>query len=282
MPRLADLQIRNNRDTAAAWDRYGPHRRAVTALVSASVPGGRLCVLGAGNANDLELEALARQFSAVHLVDIDQSAIARAAARQDAPTRDKLHLHGGLDLSGLTDRLGAWTRRPPDAAALAALPGEIAARVASALPGPFDLVVSTCLLSQICRACHRTFGDAPAVAATLGRVARAAVVTHLEVMIQLTAPGGTSLLVTDAISSETYPLGELFTADRGAALLDELARTDRLLTGTSPHLISKLLRHDPARGPLVEDVRLKAPWLWQLSPTCTLLVYALAFRRRRD
>jgi hypothetical protein len=216
----------------------------------------------------------------VHLVDIDPSAIARAAARQHAPTRDRLHLHGGLDLSGLTDRLDAWTRRPPDAAALAALPAQTAARVASALPGPFDLVVSTCLLSQICRACHRAFGDAPAAAVTLGRVAGAAVATHLEVMIQLTAPGGTSLLVTDAISSETYPLDELFTPRNGAALLDELARRDRLFTGASPHLISKLLRHHPARGPLVEDVHLKAPWLWELSPTCTLLVYALAFRRR--
>jgi hypothetical protein len=106
------------------------------------------------------------------------------------------------------------------------------------------------------------------------------VATHLQVILQLTAPGGACLLVTDTISSQSYPLEELFTPECGPALLDELARGSGLFTGTSPRLIMKLLRHDPDRRPLVQNLYLEAPWLWELSPTCTLLVYALAFRRR--
>jgi hypothetical protein len=279
-PRLAEQQIHNNRETAASWERYAPHRRRLTDLVAGSVAGGgRLCVLGAGNANDLDLAALADRFTGLHLVDVDAAALGRAAARQGAGTRAKLHLHGGVELSGLTDQLDAWARRPPAPAALDALPGRTACRVAGALPGPFDLVVSACLLSQICRTCHRAFGDSPAVAPALGRVARAAVKAHLRVLATLAAPGAPCLLVTDAISSESYPLDELFTAEDGLDLLDELALRDLLFTGTSPHLIVPLLRQDPELRRLVERPRLRAPWLWQLSPTCTLLVYAIVFRR---
>jgi hypothetical protein len=281
LPRLAEQQIRNNRDTAAGWDRYAPHRQRLTDLVTRTGDrGGRLCVLGAGNANDLDLEALADRFTSLNLVDIDSAALGRAAARQSADTRAKLHLHGGLELSGLTDRLDLWTRRPPDAAELDALPERAACRVAGALPAPFDLVVSTCLLSQICRACHRAFGNRPAVLPALGRVAGAAVKAHLRLLATLAAPGAPCLLVTDAISSDSFPLDELFTPARGLLLLEELALRDMLFTGTSPQLIVRLLRQDPELRRLVERPRLVAPWLWQLSPSCTLMVYAIAFHRR--
>ncbi len=42
---------------------------------------GRLCLLGAGNANDVDLNALAARFGEIHLVDIDPDAVARAVAR---------------------------------------------------------------------------------------------------------------------------------------------------------------------------------------------------------
>lgn len=79
-------------------------------------------MLGAGNANDLDLDALAAHFCAVHLVDIDRAALTRAAARQSPATRAKLHLHGGIELSGLDERLELWTRRAPDLSELVTLP----------------------------------------------------------------------------------------------------------------------------------------------------------------
>jgi hypothetical protein len=49
-------------------------------------------VLGAGNANDLDLAALATAFDEIHLADRDGDALSRAARRQTPATRLRLAL----------------------------------------------------------------------------------------------------------------------------------------------------------------------------------------------
>src|SRR4051794_13404017 len=76
---------------------FGEHRRRLTALAVAAAPplaAGTLCVLGAGNCFDLDLDALASRYEAVHLVDLDRSALERAFARQEPKTKARLVLHG--------------------------------------------------------------------------------------------------------------------------------------------------------------------------------------------
>ena len=66
------------------FEDFRGHRQQLTALIlqtAPAAPSGRLCVLGAGNAYDLELEALLAAFAEVHLVDIDAHALARARTR---------------------------------------------------------------------------------------------------------------------------------------------------------------------------------------------------------
>src|SRR4051794_34316785 len=78
-----ESEQRGNRVGRALWDRYAHHRAQVTAAIlalapPADAPGGRLCLLGAGNGNDLGLEELCPRFAELHLVDIDPGALSRA------------------------------------------------------------------------------------------------------------------------------------------------------------------------------------------------------------
>src|SRR5260221_14486189 len=96
-----------NRDKRDHWDLFRGHRQRVTAEILALAPGGndarggRLCLLGAGNANDLDLVSLAARFDEVHLVDIDPSALLRATGRQSSGVQAKLRCHAPVDLSGV-------------------------------------------------------------------------------------------------------------------------------------------------------------------------------------
>jgi hypothetical protein len=272
---LAELQTANDR-TARNWDLYSAHRRQLTELIAAHGPRRRLCVLGAGNANDLDLAALAARFDELHLADLDATALGRAVRRQAPETRRRVALHAERDLSGLIESLAAWRTRAPDLDALARAAPAAAARVVAGLPGPFDLVVSDCLLSQIAFTCYRALGDGPLLMAALD----VALAAHLRALVALTRPGGRCLLVTDVISSDAFPLDRLFPHLDHGALLRRLDQRGRLFSGTSPTLAHTMLEQDPDLACEVEDVSMITPWLWRVAPQHTVLVYALAFARR--
>jgi len=64
------------------WRLYEGHRAHLTDVLlgSARGDGGRLCLLGAGRCNDVDLEKLAATFAEIHLVDIDAKALDAARA----------------------------------------------------------------------------------------------------------------------------------------------------------------------------------------------------------
>src|SRR6266513_2793477 len=82
---IIDEHRRRNATTVARWDAMASHRGRVMRLIEESRGESRktLCVLGPGNANDIELARLARDFEKVALVDLDETALARAVARLD-------------------------------------------------------------------------------------------------------------------------------------------------------------------------------------------------------
>src|SRR3954464_4774205 len=102
----AGEQALANLSALAHFGSFDAHRRRLTALLLSAAPvtAGRLCVLGAGNCFDLDLAALVSRYHEIHLVDIDASALERAFAREEPKTRDRLVLHGAVDISGLMDR----------------------------------------------------------------------------------------------------------------------------------------------------------------------------------
>jgi len=268
-------QVASNESGRGHEPSFASHRARVTQEIARHAPAhgrGRLCLLGAGNAADVDLEALARLFEEIHLVDIDAKAVRGAAVRVAGQRWDQLRVHAPLDASGIFDRLESWSRVAPPAYAL---PAEVEAatdRVVHALPGPFDVVVSCCLLTQLQLVLLEIIGDHnPSFAdlrAALGRI-------HVHTLARLLAPGGTGLLVTDLTGSDTYPLDDLTPdADLGT-LMSELLAAGNVIHAAHPGRLSAEIRRDPDLGARYAVRPPVGPWLWHNGPERTYLVYAL-------
>jgi hypothetical protein len=235
--------------------------------------GGRLCVLGAGECNDLDLERLVGSFREIHLVDVDGKALMRAVARQPAPVRARLKRHA-LDLSGLSPRrLERWRRAPPEpseieAAAAGAMEG-ILDKLEGPAGGAFEVVASTCMLTQLAFSVARALGDRhPALEAVRLALMR----THLSTLISLVTPGGAALLATDLVSSTTFDLPR----DRDAAeLMREVVQKGAGYFAANPEILAGLLSE-------VATPELLPPWLWTGPLERTYLVYALRLRLPAD
>src|SRR5690349_16211189 len=112
MDRLGRRQVVFNATSRDQWEGFAEHRRCLTSVLAREATAGRsrLCVLGAGNHNDLDLTALLSAHREVHLVDIDSEALVRGAARQGVAKHPRLHLHGAVDV---TATLGILSGRTP-------------------------------------------------------------------------------------------------------------------------------------------------------------------------
>lgn len=250
------------------WELYRHHREHFTqaVLASAPPPGGRLCVMGAGKCNDLDLERLAERFSELHLVDLDPSAVASAVARQPAPVRQKVVPHAPVDLALLSGkRADKWKRKPPAATELDEAAQGALRDISRRLPGPFDVVVSACVLTQLGFALSKALGDHHPL---LGPLRLATVRLHLRTLLDLTAPGGNSLFVSDLASSTHYPLAELPADADLERVLEDVVGKRAFYHLAEPQLVGDLLEDLGERAP----ARL-APWLWTGPLDRTYLVY---------
>src|SRR5436190_10645706 len=110
-------QAKYNRSTADSWQTYASHRAEITSLLEPldSSRRGRVCVLGAGNCNDLHLPTLLEQCDELHLVDIDAAALQTAVTRQGLAGSGNVTLHGGIDLTGVAETLSVWKTSKPAA-----------------------------------------------------------------------------------------------------------------------------------------------------------------------
>src|SRR5688500_14417857 len=112
--RVSEMHSQGNRRSRDDWELYRQHRERLTTTIDQVAAeldvgaGSRLCLLGAGNCNDVDLVTLAARFQSIHLVDIDGAALDRARARQPAEVRGRLVLHPGVDLTGLLGALDRW------------------------------------------------------------------------------------------------------------------------------------------------------------------------------
>jgi hypothetical protein len=279
MNRIADKQKRQNEQSRDRWDLFAPHRRRVTQLLTAGAPpAGRLCVLGAGNSNDLDLPVLLQAYAQVHLVDWDATALQSGLVRQGCRLTDRIQLHGHVDLTFILDRLTlANPGQPPSDAELDICLRTLAAHPPLDIPGSFDTVASVCLLTQLIQCIGLSLGEQhPRFVDTIMRL-RA---QHLGLLLELLRPGGTAVLVLDFVSSKTCP--ELSQVPE-SCLFDkavELIGRRNFFTGVNPFIIRHLFESDPALAPAVDSVQMTAPWLWDLGPR-VYLVCALLVRRKR-
>jgi len=264
-----------NRELSLSWDTSSSQRERLMALIAELPQGAELCVFGAGDANDLELERLAGMFSEIHLVDLDGEALSRARDRQSAAVRAKIVLHESVDASGLLDQLDAWGECFPERAELARVAVEAAQSIVHRVGLGFPAVVSTCLLSQLALPFQRAWltsrGNWADLLSTLSAI-------HLATLAGSTRSNGRCLLAFDAASARDMPaLAEQHgrSPDELAEFVLEARAAGGLHLRPDPAALLAQLSA-PGMKSLVAEPRLCAPWLWQHGPD-TELVYGVIF-----
>jgi SAM-dependent methyltransferase len=270
----------SNESSLPYFGLFGEHRARLTSLVRAAAApdsGTRLCVLGAGNSYDLDLGSLAEVYREIHLVDLDGAALRRARERQDPAVRERIFGHAAVDLSGLLDRLERWQRlaiQSPDE--VTARPEVASAEIAEKLPGPFDVVVSACVLTQMQLAPLNVLSPShPLFAAVRQNLD----LTHLQTMARLLAPGGRAILTTDLVSNLMYPLENVEPGRDLRELMRELIAAGNVIYAALPDLLQWLCREDPLLARTVKASPPHDAWLWRNGPERIFLVYALEMRR---
>jgi len=274
---LRDHQSRMNDSTRGQWDWYASHRRHIERLILPPTPGrrtGRICVLGAGNCNDLDLHWMLDVYTEVHLVDIDPAALDRALKRQKIdPTNRPIHRHAPIDLTNIADLTRGWKSRPvSDVEAHAAIAKVSEPINLPNLPGPFDTVLSPCVLSQLLCGVRDLLGKDHPHWPNLKNALRA---RHLQTINHLLTPAGRAVLVIDLASSNRLP-GLARATDHDLPQLLHYAIThQKSFRGLEPQeLTTRLRHHHPRATPTISP-----PWLWHLSLAKAFLVYAMTWTR---
>lgn len=260
------------------WELYEQHRIHQTDAVIAQAPAGaKVCFLGAGNCNDLDLERLAKHLGELHLVDIDIKALQRATARQTPETAAKLKLHGGIELTGLLARLSEKSRPLSTFSEIEAALAPATESVLEQLPRNFDLAVSCCVATQLYFGLNRAVAPSDPM---LVSIRHAGLVVHLRTLAHLVKPGAPVLLVNDVLSTESYPVDELAADPDLIQKVEELSSQIAVFEGGSPIVVRRILRRDTALRQLLEAPRITAAWLWTGPRERTYLVYSLRLQRQ--
>lgn len=236
-----------------------------------------LCILGSGNGNDVDLVALLSRFARLTLVDLDSDAVDHSLTSLAGVDEPAIETHVGVDLSGILDLLAS----PPEQSLADETIDQIVDRLQqpspSSMPIPssmldrYDVVVSTCLLSQMIDSVFERLGpDHP----RLVEVTLALRDHHLRLLRELTHPGGTAFLITDFVSTDTLP--ELAEAEQHELdrLLARAIEEHNFFTGLNPAVLWHRMA-DPLAVGGAATAELLPPWRWQLGNR----IYAVAALR---
>ncbi|MCA9262534.1 MAG: hypothetical protein KDA60_01750 [Planctomycetales bacterium] len=263
--RLYDEHRRRNAMSRGFRDTFQHHRERVTGLVSAArrTPRDRVVLLGAGNCNDVDLLSLADQFRHVDLVDLDEDAIRQAVADWDVQSRVNVQTRGNVDLAGFGRLVGNWT---PDRIRTDDQMDQLIRAVAEYSfcqeLGQYDVVVSTCLLSQLIDSLVLTTSPHHARFVELVLTVRT---RHVANVLDAAMPGGRVVIVTDFVSSQTCPELKYWDDRQLAQMMPQIIESGNFFTGLNPYLLYRLVS---AGGPLasrVTSAELVSPWLWDMG-----------------
>jgi hypothetical protein len=275
---LTNRQIARNRETRDQPS-FASHREHVMRLITTAslalrhVHRPSISIIGAGNCQDIDLSILAKQFREIRLFDIDEASVNLASAKPLNDEDGNVRIFAPIDIAAplMSDEAinGHANSLSPEflnALEAASIPVDIP---------PSDVVVSTCLLSQLIDSASQIVTpDAPGFLPLIQAVRRG----HLARLLVMTARGGRTLLITDLVSSDTLPdlksiaPGEL--PKRMTRCLDE----GNFFSGLNPAIIKHDLENIPALKQHCTSFRILPPWTWQLGPRC-FAVYAVEMVR---
>ncbi len=272
-------QARRNAAGSDRWTTYASHRQEITARLLHRAPSspGRLCVLGAGNCNDLDLAALSRVYREINLVDVDADSLRRGADRQGGFDRAALRLHGGIDLTGCWSEFACWDRgESPTEADIAAAIERATQGVEAEFGGPFDVVVSTCVVSQLIDSAVLALGANHPRLLDLVLALRTA---HLRLLCRLTAPGGRGMLATDFVSSVTLPELSAEAEPDWPNLLAQILSRGNFFHGLNPLVLRSLFQSDPELAQHATGAEFTGFWRWNQGSRI-YAVCAIEFERK--
>lgn len=275
---LIQEQARRNTEADAAWELYAPHRQRVTQLLLAAQPttGGRLCLLGAGNLNDLDLATLLAAFREIVLVDVDAVALRRGLSRQDFAEDSRFRVLAPVDVSGVFAELVQMANGEQDRdEAIDSCLRTLAQLQGLGEPVRYDVVASVGLLTQLIDGAIRSIGESHP---RFWELVLAIRTQHLRLLLELTVPGGAAVLVTEVVSSDSCPA--LLSVGEGGLL--ELLKNEiaakNFFTGTNPMALLQLLRTEIRLAQQLENAKLAEPWLWPFVARI-YAVYGLTMRK---
>ena len=168
-----------------------------------------LAIIGAGNCNDLNLHQLTSTYTNITLIDIDSAAVHSAIHRQNI-TSSHIHVYEA-EITGIWYILSTWKSSYNKSGIIPTyhdidhiihhvqqhhLPSSL-----THLP-QYDVIVSLCLLSQFLL---RTLSIVSSSSSQYHSLAIATRNAHLATLIHMTHQGGHIILITDTISSRTFP-----------------------------------------------------------------------------
>ena len=282
--KISEQQSRYNANTRAQWESFESHRRHNTQticdakkflpLVQAEPT---IAILGAGNGNDLELETIANSYSKIHLFDFDPIALEylKSSHLGTAPLAETVIIEPPVDLSGISASLDNLPMELTEPWILKL--ADQTRQVKNVLPDrQFDVVVSTCLTTQLISSIVHSLGDNSPYKNFMMLAIRDG---HLKLMDNLIRPGGAGVLVTDFVSSDTLPeLANADTAESVLAVARKAIDERNFFTGANPWAIkdalAKLIVEDPF-GPW----SIAPPWRWQIGGKRFYLVTAISFSK---
>lgn len=261
---------------------YGSHRQRVMELIGIAVQGlpnaqaASLAILGAGNCLDVDLKTLAGQFQRIELLDLDRAALEYALAMQSSDEINSeglpvVRLIAPFDFAQPLTQLRADDIRDPSQ--VSRLCESLQAPLSGLPCTPCDVVVSTCMLSQLISPLAMLATEQhPNFAAYLQSLRRG----HFRRMLQLLKPGGQAIFICDLVSSETTPaLHQISDADL-PRLLAQCLSTGNFFSGLNPGVVLQDLQTQPTLSEHLRDIQILPPWRWQMGPR-TYAVYAIVF-----
>ena len=187
------------------WSAFETQRTKVRDILQAVSrnPSNTLSVWGAGRTTDLDLISLRRHYAKIELIDLDTALTEQALIQRGFDEQSNVTIAPATDVTGLDGHWKSFEDNPTETNLKAILQ---AIQKATLDLGRYDVVVSTCLLSQILKKVSRTLNESGlpsnVINENLPRVIRAIREKHLELIVEHTLPGGAAVLVTDLTSSE--------------------------------------------------------------------------------
>ena len=270
-PTLGDEQSRMSLSTQGQWNLYAPHRRKIEELIRPTRTGERLCVLGAGNCNDLDLTWLVEAFAEVHLVDIDPAALGRAVSRQGVAGNPRISLHAPFDLTAIAHLTAGWKgRRVGEREIDCALEAVRSGEATVAAGGGFDLVLSPCVLSQLWCGMRDLVGKDhprwPALKAAIGA-------RHARTIVRSLAPRGRGVAIVDLTSTKSIPGLERATPDDAPGVMETALATGKYFKGLEPRAVTEAFTRAGAKA-----IAMSPPWIWHLAWQKAFLCYGMTVR----